>query len=766
MADVFISYARNDQATAARVAQALTAAGFDVWWDADLPAHRAYSEIIERNLEDAKAVVVLWSKAAAKSQWVRAEADVARNAGKLVQGGLDGTTPPLPFNQIQFADLKGWRGSAAHAGWSKLLASVGALVSGEEMAAQASANRSIRDRLSTHRWSVAAAFLVLVAAAATLLFIRPPSEERKPVLAVLPFRTLDAQDASLVSGIWEDTRTAIGRNPQLIVLGPNTSQQLADNGEAASRKAADYLLEASVRTAGDRIRVSTQLVRSSDGEQVWSQDFDGKLDDVFALQSAIASEIEGRIRGRLAEKGGAVPEHIATSGDVYALYADARAKIRKRDYGQQAAAARHELEQVVKMDPNFAPGWAGLSVVIKLIDVSTPPSQNGWKIATAAGSAEQYARRAVDLAPNLAAAHSALAFSLDNKGPVALAELERAVQLDPSDYEALNWLSGALKDEGRTAESIAALRRAVEIEPFFWPAVLNLYTALQLSNDTAGIQRLVEQEDRVGATFLSAGVKMDRAEKNGNLAEAANIGLAELARNPKAPSAAIGSLWVVLVQLGFVDQAANLGAGPDFAPYLWRLDPKGLDIMESHDIDPGTFFTLEPLTENASRLYLLSGRGRKVADMYLSMGMQPREFEKVASGDGPQHFLYSAPLVAVALRQNGHGADATALLSLSETRAREVARNPDRNNLVLLARILAVEGRNEEALPLLTTAINRRWLPQAPELLPDLHSDPALASLRGDPRFEKLRDQILATINRQRGLVDARLLRQLQRPIS
>ena len=61
MADVFISYARADEAVARRVAKALQSAGLDVWWDADLPAHRAYSEVIERNLADAKAVVVLWS---------------------------------------------------------------------------------------------------------------------------------------------------------------------------------------------------------------------------------------------------------------------------------------------------------------------------------------------------------------------------------------------------------------------------------------------------------------------------------------------------------------------------------------------------------------------------------------------------------------------------------------------------------------------------------------------------------------------------------
>ena len=132
MTQVFISYARADQAVARRAALALQKGGFDVWWDADLPAHRAYSDVIEKHLEEAKAVVVLWSLSSTKSEWVRAEADFARSHHKLVQASLDGNLPPIPFNQIQCADLKGWRGSSAHGGWTKLKQSVAALVSGEE----------------------------------------------------------------------------------------------------------------------------------------------------------------------------------------------------------------------------------------------------------------------------------------------------------------------------------------------------------------------------------------------------------------------------------------------------------------------------------------------------------------------------------------------------------------------------------------------------------------------------------------------------------
>src|SRR5690242_10588625 len=100
MSDVFISYARKTETHAAKkVADALRALGFSVWYDADIPAHREFSLVIEENLREAKAVIVIWSAAAAKSSYVRAEANTAREAGKLVQLRVDKTELPLAFRE-------------------------------------------------------------------------------------------------------------------------------------------------------------------------------------------------------------------------------------------------------------------------------------------------------------------------------------------------------------------------------------------------------------------------------------------------------------------------------------------------------------------------------------------------------------------------------------------------------------------------------------------------------------------------------------------
>src|SRR5215472_5516638 len=130
MSEIFISYARSTAAKAQRIAEALRGLGYGVWRDDELPAHRNYGDVIEERLKAAKAVVVLWSAEAVRSQWVRAEAEVAREAGTLVQASLDSSIPPLPFNQIQCADLAGWNGDPGAAGWKKVAESIADLTRG------------------------------------------------------------------------------------------------------------------------------------------------------------------------------------------------------------------------------------------------------------------------------------------------------------------------------------------------------------------------------------------------------------------------------------------------------------------------------------------------------------------------------------------------------------------------------------------------------------------------------------------------------------
>ncbi len=736
MAEVFVSYSRANEAVAKRVENGLKASGFQAWRDDQLPAHRAYSEIIEERLHGASAVVVLWSKEAAQSQWVRAEADFARTHGKLVQAQLDGTLPPLPFNQIQCADLRGWRGGASHAGWAKLQSSVKALVSGEDQASQA----PVRPRWWEHRsarWAGAAAALLILIAAGLLLFWNPfaPTEHERPVLAVLPFESLDDRDASLVSGIWEDTRQAIGRNPQLLVLGPNSAEELAERGMDATRLAADYVLEASVRSVGDRIRVNTNLVRTEDGAQIWSENFDRKLDDVFVLQSEIAAEIEGRVRGRLATGGGVQPENIATTGEVYALYSDARAKIRKRQMHRYAEAAE-QLERVVAMDPNFAPGWATLSVI------------KGFGLLGKEGSpeeAEGYAKRAITIAPNLAAGHAALGFALKT-GPVAEAALRRAIALDPNDFEALHWLGNSL-DKSRVQERLQLYSRAVEIEPLFWPTILAKLDILKQSGGVAAMEQERARLEQLGDERHATVVKIFIADEKGDLSQAAATGLDYYRRAAPADREFIGRFFfMVLYQLGLMDLGDEMFPPPKaYIPLIRKNDPGAIEMIEAQH-SPQDFWTFGNLAIVGARVYLLNGQGPRLAKQYRAVASSPGQFEAVVGKEG---LADVAPGVALALRSAGDDEQATRLLELAAHRAAEFPAKP-LDQQIRLARIYAVQGRKDQAIGLLSSAVRRGWIPPFLPINTDIATDPPLAELKSDPRFEKLRQQIFAYLRKER----------------
>ena len=194
MADIFISYARETRREVSPIAEALVLEGYDIWWDEELPVHRSYSDVILEQIGKAKAVLVVWSPAAVGSEWVRAEANMGREQKKLVQTLIGDATLPLPFNQIQFADLRGWRANRAHPEWLKVKASLTELVARPEAKAGAEA-REVRDRFAASRprsaligWiALGAAAVLLIAAIVVYLRIgRAPAQPPPPAAAGAP----------------------------------------------------------------------------------------------------------------------------------------------------------------------------------------------------------------------------------------------------------------------------------------------------------------------------------------------------------------------------------------------------------------------------------------------------------------------------------------------------------------------------------------------------------------------------------------------------
>ena len=756
MPEVFISYARANEAVAKRVEAGLKGAGFEAWRDDQLPAHSSYSQIIEQRLSGAAAVVVLWSEDAAQSQWVQAEADFARTHGKLVQAQLDDRLPPLPFNQIQCADLKNWRGHRRHKGWLKLIDGVAAVVRGEQLTPSVPIARSRWNRRS--QWAAAALVLALVA---VLLLVAPkflePANQGPTVLAVLPFKTLSAADETLAYGLWEDTREALSRNPQLRIIGRQSAEAMANEKlepeKYRSRLGVAYLLDGTVRRAGNRVRVSVNLVRTKDGAQLWSATLDRNLDDIFKLQSEVANEIEGRIRGRLAAGGGVKPVNIATSGAVYLIYSEARAALRTRDNSKFVDAQR-QLKQAVRMDPNFAPAWATLAVAERLqqpLASNDQPTGNG---------AEAYARRAITLAPNLASAHAALGFALGNHGPVAEAALRRAIALDPNDVESLNWLATVESGRGNTKETLALYDAAIEVEPLWWPVVLNRLNLLLETNQQPAVDRELARLDRLGDDLLATRSRIQVLEWRGDYSGAVEAGLAFYRRAPHSGREMVrDDLAKLLLELGYDDQAWKFSHAPPGADSVWRNEPGGVARFEALKVPPAAFWRNSPGAEAISRTYLEMGRGARLAQWYKDGAGSPGQL-LIAVGQ-PDRFVHLAPFVALGLQQSGEPAEADRLLAAAEQSLNQMGTPATRRRELplLRARVRAVQGRLPEAAALLRQAVDAGWLPPAPLFKPDLNTDAPLALLKNRPEFQQARTRILAHQARERAEL------RLSRPI-
>ena len=121
MADIFISYAREDRSRAELLAKSLKNQGWSVWWDRKIPAGKRFSEVIEEELNTARCVIVLWSIASIKSDFVQTEAAEGAERNILVPAIIDEVKIPFEFKRINAADLTGWNGESNHEGLQELL---------------------------------------------------------------------------------------------------------------------------------------------------------------------------------------------------------------------------------------------------------------------------------------------------------------------------------------------------------------------------------------------------------------------------------------------------------------------------------------------------------------------------------------------------------------------------------------------------------------------------------------------------------------------
>ena len=282
MPDIFLSYNREDAATARRFAEAFEREGFKVWWDATLRSGEAYDQVTEKALKQAKAVVVLWSKRSVESRWVRAEATVADRNKTLVPVMIEPCERPIMFELTQTAELGHWQGDVQDKAWLAFLEDVRRFVEKDMAPPQAAP--------------------VIVPEPVAPPPAKPGERGDAPSLAVLPFTNRSGlpEDEVFAIGMVEDVIDALSQGVYVHVIASSATARfrtgaMPDLDAMARQLGVRYILEGNVRRVGATLRVTSQLVDAAGGAILWTQKFERPLSELAALQEDLVQEVAANL---------------------------------------------------------------------------------------------------------------------------------------------------------------------------------------------------------------------------------------------------------------------------------------------------------------------------------------------------------------------------------------------------------------------------------------------------------------------------------------
>jgi len=304
-------------------------------------------------------------------------------------------------------------------------------------------------------------------------------------VAVLPFVNMssDPEQEYFSDGISEEILNVLTRIPDLKVAARTSSFQFKgknlDIAEVGKQLRVNHVLEGSVRKSGTTLRITTQLIETETGYHLWSETFDRKLEDVFAIQDEIANAIVAALRGSLAEAKS--KEQVKVKADTSNMQAyDMYLKARELFIARSDLKESVELfERVVEMDPNFARGWEGLAAVTAVVE--------SWGIIDRDynGMVVPAAERALKLDPALSMPWAALAMAEQNEQNVdwarSLELSDKAIKADPKNATAYLWRSIAWLNLGFFEKALADQDSCLRVDPAYknctrWKAQTYIYT--------------------------------------------------------------------------------------------------------------------------------------------------------------------------------------------------------------------------------------------------------------------------------------------------
>jgi TolB-like protein/Flp pilus assembly protein TadD len=343
-------------------------------------------------------------------------------------------------------------------------------------------------------------------------------------IAVLPFVNMSDEKSNefFSDGISEELLNLLAKIPQLQVTARTSSFAFKgkETGipEIARTLHVAHVLEGSVRKSGNAVRITAQLINAATDTHLWSQTYDRKLDDIFAIQDEIASDVVKQLKLTLL---GAAPKARTTDPEAYALYLQAV------QLGRQVTAEAFKqsdalLHKVLAIDPHYAPAWIGLSG-----NFSNEASQGLLSIKEGFAQARDAAMKALAIDPEYGAARASLGYIAmvgDNDLAGAAQHVERALALDPADPHVLGTSSTLLANLGRPDEALALGEAMVRRDPVNVTALYNLgnfqRAAGQLDAAIASYRTVLSLAPRRGVAHAQIGnALLLKGDAQGALAE-------------------------------------------------------------------------------------------------------------------------------------------------------------------------------------------------------------------------------------------------------
>lgn len=464
---LFLSYSRADEPRARRLASVLEKSGYQVWWDARIEGGAAYARSISAALDKADAVIVLWSAKSIESDWVRDEAAQGRDRHRLIPLSLDGSTPPIGFRQYQVIDLSHWHGRSGGREVAAIERAIDAVIN-QETGKSTGLPVSVARRTALMTGGAA---IVTLAAGGWIAWDRGLFNGGAAPLsiAVVAFRNLgsDAAQNYFSDGLTEEVRVALTRISALQVLAGTSTAKASEGGEdpkkIAKALSVRYVLSGSVQRESDVVRIVANLADGATGFVRWSQSFDRKLTDIFALQSEIARAVAEVMSVEVATSEPAPGG--TTNAQAYEDYLQGRALFNLAKDEATDRAALDFYDRAIAADPNFALAHAARS---RSLAAFAGEYAKGNEIKPLYDQSIAAAGRAVSIAPSLAEGQLALGFALytgrlDIAG--ARQSYDRAYQLGGGNADIALLYALYCSRAGRPTDAMTAVTRAVALDP-------------------------------------------------------------------------------------------------------------------------------------------------------------------------------------------------------------------------------------------------------------------------------------------------------------